>query len=154
VALRFAEASSHKRFNELPIKGHESILSGGGGTLISPLCILSLIDFVPPTREPTIWMLGKIIQRSITAEIMIDASLMRSPRTPLSLLHAGNNVIARIIPHITGEIKGFNIVKHITNTRAITPIRIAISIAGAVCAFSRVVSFGSLISIFLLVVVY
>jgi hypothetical protein len=77
-------------------------------------------------------MLGRMIPRSITAVIMADANLTRPPNTLLSFLQAGNNAIARMVPQITGEIKGFNIKKHSVIKRAITPIRIAISIAGPV----------------------
>jgi hypothetical protein len=92
-------------------------------------------------------MLGRMIPRSITAVMMVDANLTRPPNTPLSLLQAGYNVIARIIPHITGEIKGLNILKHSAIKRAMTPIRIAISIAGPTYDFSRVILSISPISI-------
>ena len=92
-------------------------------------------------------MLGRIIQRSKTAVIMADANLIRPPNTPLRLLQAGNRAIARMVPHITGEIKGLKILKHRAIKRAITPIRIAISIAGPVYAFSRVILSGSFIRI-------
>jgi hypothetical protein len=79
-------------------------------------------------------MLGRMIPRSITAVMM-------------SLLQAGYNVIARMIPHITGEIKGLRIVKQSAIKRAMTPIRIAISIAGPMYVFSRAILSASFIKI-------
>jgi hypothetical protein len=57
-------------------------------------------------------------------------------------------------PQITREIKGRNIWKHNTIKRAMTPIRIAMSIAGPVYAFSWVILSGSVIRIPLLMAVY
>jgi hypothetical protein len=92
-------------------------------------------------------MLGRMIHRSITAVIMAAASLTRPFSTLLSLLQAGNNAMARMIPHTTGEIKGLKILKHSAIKRAITPIRIAMSIAGLMYAFSRAILSGSFIRI-------
>jgi hypothetical protein len=66
-------------------------------------------------------MLGRMIPRSITAVMMAEANLIRPPKKLLSLLQAGYNVIARMIPHITGEIKGLRIVKQSAIKRAMTP---------------------------------
>jgi hypothetical protein len=63
-------------------------------------------------------MLGRMIPRSITAVMMAEANLIRPPKKLLSLLQAGYNVIARMIPHITGEIKGLRIVKQSAIKRA------------------------------------
>jgi hypothetical protein len=53
--------------------------------------------------------------------------------------------MARIVPQTTGVIKGLNIVKHNAIRRAMTPIRIAISIAGPMDALSMAIFCGSLI---------
>jgi hypothetical protein len=92
-------------------------------------------------------MLGRMIPRSITTVIMAAANLTRPPSTSLSLLQTGYNAIARMVPQITREIKGLNIWKHNTIKRAITPIRIAISIADPVYAFSWVILSGSFIRV-------
>jgi hypothetical protein len=94
-----------------------------------------------------------MIHKSITAVIMAAASLTRPLNTLLSLLQAGNNAMARMIPQTTGEIKGLNILKHRAIKRAITPIRIAMSIAGPMYVFSPVILPGSFIRIPLLEVV-
>jgi hypothetical protein len=80
-------------------------------------------------------MLGRMIPRSITVVMIADANLIRPPNKLLSFLQAGYNVIARMIPHSTGEIKGLRIVKQSVIKRAMTPIRIAMSIAGPMYVF-------------------
>jgi hypothetical protein len=83
----------------------------------------------------------------MTAVMMADANLTRPPNMPLSLLQAGCNVIARMIPHITGEIKGLKKMKQSAIKRAMAPIRIAMSIAGPMYVFSWVFFSASFIRI-------
>ena len=104
--------------------------------LLIALCFKILRPFITP-----------VVWGTILAIALYPANLTRPPNKPLSLLQAGYKAIARMVPHTTGVMKGRNILKHSAIRRAITPIRIAISIAGLVYAFSMATFSGSFIRI-------